>query len=111
MHFNTFRVLVEVVEHHSGNIANDNALVNVEIEKIVPSGTIDTIDSDKIASLKAISRNKTLAVAFIKRLNRDRYGVLIDDLENHFSRGNGQYPIDLLTTLNTIDCYVGVPSH
>jgi len=34
-------------------------------------------------------------LAFLKQADRRRFGTLWADLENQFSRGNDQYPIDL----------------
>jgi hypothetical protein len=48
-----------------------------------------------------VALDRTLALAFLKRANRccfaNRcfFGTLWVDLDNHFSRGNNQYPIDL----------------
>ena len=105
-HFNTFRALAEVVEHHGGDIGRDDALVNLEIKKVLPKEDINTVGSEKLTLFRSISRSKALAIGFIKRSDRGRYGDLIDDLENHFSRGTDQYPPDLPKALNTIDCYV-----
>ena len=91
-HFNTFRALAEVVEHHGGDIGRDDALVNLEIKKVLPKEDINTVGSEKLTLFRSISRSKALAIGFIKRSDRGRYGDLIDDLENHFSRGTDQYP-------------------
>jgi hypothetical protein len=53
------------------------------------SGTDDATKRLKIA------RDRTLAQAFLKRADRCCFGTLWADLENQFSRGNHQYPIDL----------------
>lgn len=105
-HFNTFRALVEVIEHHGGNIGNDDALVNIEIKNIRPHDDISTVGGDQLALFRAVSRSNALAIGFVKRSDRARYGELIDDLENQYSRGADQYPVDLPKALNTIDCYV-----
>ena len=81
-HFNTFRALAEVVEHHGGNIGNDDALVDLEIKRLLPNEGIDTIGDEKLTLFRAISQSKALAIGFIKRSDRTRYGTLIDDLEN-----------------------------
>ena len=106
LHFNTFRALTEVMEHHGGNIGNDDALVKPEIKKIAPGEDIGTIGDEKLILFRAISRSKALAIGFIKRSDRARYGELIDDLENQYSRGIYQYPTNLPKALSTIDCYV-----
>jgi len=42
-----------------------------------------------------VALDRTLALAFLKRADRCCFGALWVDLDNHFSRGNNQYPIDL----------------
>jgi len=41
------------------------------------------------------ARDRTLALTFLKRADRHHFGTLWADLENQFSRGNDQYPINL----------------
>ena len=106
LHFNTFRALAEVVEHHGRNIRNDNALVDLEIKKISPGEDIDSIGDEKLTLFRAISRSKALAIGFVKRSDHARYGELIGSLENQYSSGTDQYPTDLPKALSTIDYYV-----
>lgn len=95
-----------MVEYHGGNIGHYDALANLGVEKLLPNEGFDTIESKKLALFRAISRSKALAIGFIKRSDRTRYVVLINDLENQYSRGLDQCPTDLPKALNTIDCYM-----
>ena len=52
-------------------------------------------DTDDTTKRLKIARDRTLALAFLKQADRRRFGTLWADLENQFSRGNDQYPIDL----------------
>ena len=85
MHFNTFKALLEVVAHHGDSIANNDALINLEITKVHPKLYVDTFQADDIIVFDSTSHDKALAIAFLKRCNRDRYRVLIDGLENSYS--------------------------
>ena len=82
MHFNTFRALVEVVEHHGGNIANDEALINIEIDKLIPSiswsaaatGSSSSKGGEGFVCLGTIGISRSLkippmSVGFLKCLN------------------------------------------
>ena len=40
------------------------------------------VQPDELVNFVAASRTKNLAISFLKRYNKSRYGVLIDDLEN-----------------------------
>jgi hypothetical protein len=91
-----FRSLVETFEHYGGEFGTYPTILETfkevttddKTKKDAPKGT----DTDDI---KKIARNKALAIAFLKRADRRRYGVLWTDLENQYSRGNDQYPADL----------------
>ena len=82
-----FRSLVEVLEHYGGAIGEDPGLLDATAA--VSSDTDGTTKRLKIA------RDRTLALAFLKRANRRRFGALWADLVNQFSLGNDQYPINL----------------
>jgi hypothetical protein len=82
-----FRSLVEVLEHYGGTIGEDPGLLDATAA--VSSDTDNTTKRLKIA------RDRTLALTFLKRADRHHFGTLWADLENQFSRGNDQYPINL----------------
>jgi len=82
-----FRSLVEVLEHYGGAIGEDPGLLDA-------TAAVSS-DTDNTAQRLKIARDRTLALAFLKRADRRRFGALWANLENHFSRGNDQYPIDL----------------
>ena len=63
-----------MIEHHSGNIVNDDNLVNLEIKKSFTKEDVLTLPRYKLVTFRASSRNPALVVAFIKRCNRTRYG-------------------------------------
>jgi len=52
-------------------------------------------DADDATKRLKIARDRTLALAFLKRADRCHFGTLWADLENQFSRGNDQYPTNL----------------
>jgi hypothetical protein len=82
-----FRSLVEVLEHYGGAIGEDPGLLDA-------TAAISS-DTDDATKLLKIARDRTLALAFLKRADLRRFGTLRADLENQFSRGNNQYPINL----------------
>jgi len=49
-----------------------------------------------------IARDRTLALAFLKRANRPRFGTLWADLKNQFSQGNHQYPTNLIAAFSLL---------
>ena len=48
------------------------------------------------------ARDKTLAIAFLKRVRESKYGALVTDLENQYTRGTDQYPNDLTAAYNML---------
>ena len=58
--------------------------------------------------LVTAARNRSIAVAFLKRADRRAYGKLWTELENQYTRGNGdQYPLDLTAAYNLLLNYKG----
>ena len=107
LHYNTFIALVEVVEHHEGTLYRDETLTEVEDKKIDEDFNLTGESPESRASIETIAHDKALAVAFLSRSNRGRYGYLLDNLENQFSLiDTNQYHIDLPSVLTTLDCYV-----
>ena len=76
-----FLNMIDVLEHYGGSFADDPAL----IKECYISGRT------KEEARKA-AREGSVAIAFILRSSKDRYGDLLIDLENQFSLGNDQYP-------------------
>ena len=82
LHLNIFKALVEIVEHHGGNITNDDALINLDIKKIHPGKDTESVTPDELATFTAKSRGKDMAISLLKRCNKAMYGVLVANLEN-----------------------------
>ena len=81
LHFNMFKALAEVLEHHVGNTTNGDALINLKIKKTFPEEDVFTLPKDNLLSFRTSLRNKALVVAFVKRCDHTRYGGLVDNLE------------------------------
>ena len=92
-----FQGLIDVLEHYGGSIGHDDGLVAV-----TQGGTPE--------KKKQASRNKAVALAFLRQADRKRFGALWADLENQFSRGNDQYPTDLTAAYSMLVNYKPAPS-
>jgi len=79
-----FTALVETIEHYGGCIGHDTALIDHE-------SMATTLEAKKKGA-----RDKLLAMDFLKKAPRSRFGGLLTDLDNLFSRGADQYPQDLV---------------
>jgi len=82
-----FCSLVEVLEHYGGAIGKDPGLLDATAAV--------SADADDATKRLKIARDRTLALAFLKRADCCCFGTLWADLENQFSQGNDQYPTNL----------------
>ena len=89
-----FRSLVEVLEHYGGAIGEDPGLLDATAAV--------SADADAATKRLNIARDRTPALTFLKRANRCCFGTLRADLENHFSRGNDQYPTNLTSAYSLL---------
>jgi hypothetical protein len=96
-YLHTFKTKIDVLEHYGGSFGTDKALVAAA--KKIPGAPSDPTD------LLKFTKNRALAVAFLKRADPARYGLLWSDLENQFSRGTDQYPDSLTAAYNLLLSY------
>ena len=112
--YKDFKAQVEVLEHYGANLGADDAYIK-EVERTTTTLVKPTdvssassllfdatakqkFDTDMISynsKVRKISRNRAIAISFIRRADRGRYGALWLDLQNQYSRGHDQYPTDL----------------
>jgi hypothetical protein len=96
-----FETLVDVFEHYGGTIGTYPELV-----KLVEKKVKDPVERVKCA------RIRKLAMTFLNRADRRRYGALWADLENQFARDNDQYPADLTEAYSMLVNYKPLfPTH
>ena len=103
-----FLSLVDVLEHYNASVGEDQDFLDktgVLIEESEPDGTEENYVALKLLyNLKktAAARNRSLALSFMKRADKTRYGTLWTDLENQYTRGTDQYPKDLTAAYNML---------
>ena len=73
--------MIDVLKHYGGSFADDPLL----IKECYISGRTK---GEAIAA----AQEGAVAIAFLLRSSKDKYGDLLIDLENQFSLGNDQYP-------------------
>ena len=126
-----FKYLVDAFESYGGSIGVDPILIK-EVTKVTHPDHIsedlpEDIKNDKgaldpLATLQAYkdylgkrkkylakkereSRNRALAIAFLKRADRARYGNLMNDLSNQFTQGSDRFPLDLAEAFSYLQNY------
>ena len=99
-----FKNTIKVIEHYGGMIGEDKALVLEELKSLVGRNN-ETASTEEIKTAKDQAKCKMHAIAFLKRADKGRYGQLITDLENQFTRGTDQYPMSVTETFNLLVNY------
>ena len=119
--FQRFKGLMEAYEHFGGSIG-DQGLITALSDPTDPDhpGNVPNTDMTKVKEdhqsainaviilrqdivkkeayerkIKALAREQTLAMMYLQRVDRKRYGDLWADLHNLHSRGDNQYPDNL----------------
>ena len=86
-----FRNIVEVIESHGGTIGLHGGSMRAIM---VEEGVIDPDNPTRAEynQARVAAREKYFAVALILGSDRNRYGKMIEDLENDYIQGNDRYP-------------------
>jgi hypothetical protein len=87
-----YQSLVQVLEHYGATIGADGPYLDATKEKLKRELSPVVPDAELLKRVLGAAKLKTIAMAFLKRADRRRYGALWSELENNFSRGNDQYP-------------------
>ena len=84
LHYNTFHALIEVVEHHGGTLCRDKVILENEFEfkKLNKDYDLKIANMVLRVPIEVTTRDKELVITFLKRLDRDWYSAMIDNLEN-----------------------------
>ena len=98
-----FKSMLEVINHYGGYFGNDPALVRAEMKRegmnVTRKSYPGNIEYDGMVDN---AKERASALAFIKRADPARYGKLLIELANNFTRGNDQYPADMTIAYNLL---------
>jgi hypothetical protein len=104
-----YQSLVHILEYYGATIGADRPYIVVVKEKLKaalpPSISVEDLHKRALAGAKL----QTIAMAFLKRANRRPYGALWSELENIFSRGLDQFPMDLTSAHSLLLNYKAPP--
>ena len=92
----TFTNLVEVIEHCGGAVGDEPGMVDKVLGELKPPVARIAASDEEMEDARAAAKERYLACAFLLGSDRNRYGRLIEDLENSFTQKQDLYP----TTLN-----------
>jgi hypothetical protein len=85
-----FQNCVDVIEHCGGSIGQEPGLVQKVLEDKGLSAKAPT--QDQIWEAQTTAQEVYLAAAFILGSDRNRYGKLLDDLDNDYTQGQDNFP-------------------
>jgi hypothetical protein len=92
-----FQGLVQVLEHYGVALGAEGSYqdsVKAQVRKDNPGLITDEYNRRVVAAAK----KKSVAIVFFKRADRKRYGGLWSALENQYTRGTDDYPLERTVT-------------
>ena len=96
-----FQNLIDVTEAHGG-LFYDPAIIEYVTDKAHPGEAYPDLDeADKIV-VRQKANDLAQATMFLDFSDKRRYGKLLKELENMFTRGNNDYPLDLVKAYNVL---------
>lgn len=101
-----FQLMVQVLKHYGAALGADGPYqesVKEDIRRLATE-TLSTMELNRRAVNAATKQS--VAVAFMKRADRNKYGNLWSNLESNFTRGHDNYPTNLTTVYNLLLNYV-----
>jgi Zinc knuckle len=107
-YLHNFTNKVEVLEHYGGSFGVDPGLLAAS-QRLPFCPPPPLPGHAPSAALLKFTRNRSLAIAFVKRADPGRYDTLLIELENHYARGLDQYPVDLSSAYTLVNTYKKPP--
>jgi hypothetical protein len=103
-----YRSLVQVLEHYGAAIGSEGPYLD-SLREQVRAETYAVTEEEYKANKITAAKQQTIAIVFLKRANKRRYGGLWTELENNFTCGQDHYPPDLTNAYNLLLNYKAAP--
>lgn len=101
-----FSSLIEVLEHYGARPGEDAVFIK-SVKNLIKEEVAPAEESEPVSVIEAnyntvvtAARNRSIGVVFLKRSDRRAYGYFWTELENQYTRGNDQYPLDMTAAYN-----------
>ena len=107
-----FQTLVDVAMSYHGQL-HDQAILDIVTERLHPGTQYSALSTNQQETVQTASSDLYLATMFIHQSDRRRYGKLSEDLENSFTKGNDDYPQNLVSAyhlINEFKCWQPKPN-
>jgi hypothetical protein len=102
-----FQSLVQVLEHYGTALGAEGPYQD-SVNAQVMADTVLTPAEYRARSM-AVAKQKSVAIGFLKRADRKRYGGLWGELKNNYTRGQAHCPNDLMGAYNLLLHYKPPP--
>ena len=99
-----FNNLVDIASSYDGEIL-DAAVLEYTRLKTYPGTDPGDQKDDEMATIRITAKEVCLATAFILQCDRRRYGKLLEELENDFTKGHNNYPSDMVKAYQLLNEY------
>jgi hypothetical protein len=99
-----FKNLGDVATSYNGQL-HDQVIVDIVTERLHPGVPCKALSDAQKLVVQTASSNLYLATMFIHQSDRRWYGKLSEELENSFTKGNDNYPNNLVSTYHLINEY------
>jgi hypothetical protein len=100
-----FQNLVDVATSYNGQLLHDQAIVDIATEGLHPDVLYDGLTEAQKLVVQTAASDLYLATTLIHQRDRCRYGKLSEELENSFTKGNDDYPDNLVSAYHLINEY------
>jgi hypothetical protein len=104
-----YQSTVQVLEHYGAVIGAEGPYLEPVKEKVKEKYTGKT-KAEYVVLQVTYAKKQSVAMGLLTGADKRRYGGLISDLENSFSRGQDHYPEDLTGAYNLLINYKAPPS-
>jgi hypothetical protein len=97
-----FKTYLQIYEYLGGEVGGSEANIARYIDATDP----DNPTADEMSLATATAKSEYLAVRFLRRSDQRRYGVLMAEVENGYTRGLDSYPTTLPVAYDMLVNYV-----
>ena len=99
-----FNNIVDIAMAYNGQL-HDQAITYIATETAHAGVVYDTLTAPQQAIVQENEEDMYLACAFLCKSDIKRYGRLLEELDNDYTKGNSNYPTNLVTTYRMISEY------
>ena len=100
-----FKTNVEVLEHYGGKIGYDTGFTDYEKKRWAEDPLKAALAKPTDSAFSMMAKKRCLATMFLRRVDRNRYAQLLQDLRNQYTLGYDNYPLTLAGAFTMIQNY------